>query len=198
MTRYLFARLLAHAGAALPLIWLFFAIPAGALGADPVKELIHFLGLGAIRLCLLTLFISPLAKLLKLPRLNSLRRPLGLWCFTWASLHILAWIVFDLAFDWLLLLEEICKRAYIWLGLLAWLIFVALAITSLPKCVRAMGPRWKKLHGFLYLAVLMACIHYWWALKSGWIEPAVYLAVSLMLLSIRMKKLKRWISTLAS
>ena len=42
-----------HIFALLPLLWLFYAVPKGLLGGDPVKELIHYLGLGGLRLLLL-------------------------------------------------------------------------------------------------------------------------------------------------
>jgi sulfoxide reductase heme-binding subunit YedZ len=189
---YILLRIAVHLGALLPLVWLYFAIPSGALGADPIKELIHFLGLGAIRLCLLSLLITPLTRQLKRPRLIALRRPLGLWCFTWATLHILAWAVLDLALDWNLIIGEVLKRSYIWFGLIAWLFLMLMSITSLPVLLRKMGRHWKKLHGFIYPSIILLCIHYWWAIKSGWIEPALYLALALCLLGYRYKQLKRW------
>lgn len=178
-----------HLGALFPLLWLFIAIPRGDLGGDPVKELIHYLGLGALRLLLLTLLISPLAERLKFGRLNKLRRPLGLWCYTWASLHFAAWLGLDLAFEWGQIGEELVKRTYILIGFTVWLILSSLAVTSIPKIMRRMGRRWKKLHQWIYLAVLLACIHFWWSLKSGWIEPCGYLAIAVFLLWLRRRKL---------
>ena len=180
-----------HVGALLPLLWLIIAVPRGALGGDPVVELIHFLGLGALRLLLLTLLISPLAESLKFGRLLRLRRPLGLWCFTWASLHFVAWLSLDLGFAWSLIGEEIVKRTYILIGFTVWVILSALAITSIPKLMRAMGKRWKQLHRWIYPAVLLACIHFWWSVKSGWIEPCSYLAIAVFLLWLRRRKLAR-------
>lgn len=180
-----------HLGGLLPLLWLFVAVPAGALGGDPVKELIHYLGLGALRLLLLTLAVSPVARRLRYPLLIRLRRPLGLWCFVWASLHFSAWLSLDLAFSWWLIGEEIVKRTYLLLGFATWLILLALAVTSLPALVRRMGPRWRTLHSLIYPAVLLACVHFWWSQKSGWIEPALYLAVALVLLWLRRRKARR-------
>lgn len=184
-----------HLGALLPLLWLFYAINAGHLGGDPVVELIHYLGMGTIRLLLLTLLVSPLAKSLNFGQLNRLRRPLGLWCFVWASLHFSTWLALDLGLDWSLIGEELVERTYILLGFTAWLILLALAITSIPALLRKMGKNWKKLHGLLYVAVLLACWHFWWSVKSGWIEPAIYLAVALLLLVWRRASVKRWIKS---
>lgn len=185
-----------HVGALLPLLWLFVAINRGDLGGDPVKELIHYLGMGTIRLLLLTLLISPLARVLHFGQLNRLRRPLGLWCFVWASLHFSAWLGLDLALDWSLIGSELVQRTYILLGFSAWLILFALAVTSLPALMRRMGKQWKKLHGLLYLVVLLACWHFWWSVKSGWIEPAIYTALALLLLWWRRQAVLRWLKSL--
>lgn len=178
-----------HLLSLLPLLWLYWAIPGGALGGDPVEELIHFLGIGALRLLLLCLLVSPLAKLLHFNQLIKLRRPLGLWCYTWASLHLATWIAFDLGFEWSLIGEEIVKRNYILVGFASWLILSALAITSLPRLMRKMGRRWKKLHRWIYPLAILVCIHFWWSLKSGWIEPATYLLMALFLLALRRTRL---------
>ncbi|WP_066967284.1 sulfite oxidase heme-binding subunit YedZ [Microbulbifer sp. Q7] len=184
-----------HLGALLPLLWLFVAISQGRLGGDPVKELIHYLGMGAIRLLLLTLLVSPLAKSLHFGQLNRLRRPLGLWCFAWATLHFLTWLALDLGLDWSLIGGELVKRTYILLGFSAWLMLLALAITSFPALLKKMGRNWKKLHGLLYIVVLLACWHFWWSVKSGWIEPAVYFGVAIILLAWRRDSVRRWLKS---
>ncbi len=183
-------RVLVHCAALCPLLWLFYAVPKGLLGGDPVEELIHYLGIGALRLLLLTLCVSPLAKTIRFGQLMKLRRPLGLWCFAWATLHLYAWLALDLVFAWSLIGEEIVKRSYILVGFTAWLILLALAITSIPKLLRALGKYWTKLHNTIYVVVLLACLHYWWAVKSGWIEPVTYLLIGLFLLWLRRKKLR--------
>ena len=179
-----------HVGSLLPLAWLFWAVPAGELGGDPVPELIHYLGLGGLRLLILTLLITPLVRWTSKPLLNRLRRPLGLWAFVWVTLHFSAWLGLDLIFAWSLIGEEIIKRTYILVGFTVWLILLALAVTSIPGLVRSMGRKWKSLHRLIYPAVVLGCIHFWWSLKSGWIEPAIYLVVALFLISLRMKNLR--------
>ncbi|WP_043320763.1 protein-methionine-sulfoxide reductase heme-binding subunit MsrQ [Microbulbifer sp. HZ11] len=184
-----------HIGALLPLLWLIVAINQGRLGGDPVKELIHYLGMGTIRLLLLTLLVSPMAKTLHFGQLNRLRRPLGLWCFAWATLHFTAWLALDLGLDWSLIGAELIKRSYILLGFFAWLILLALAVTSVPALLKKMGRNWKKLHGLLYLVVVLACWHFWWSVKSGWIEPAIYAAVALALMAWRRQTVVRWVKS---
>lgn len=184
----LIMRIAVHFAAILPLLWLFVAIPQGRLGADPVEELTHYLGIGALRLLFLTLCVSPLAKAMSFGQLLTLRRPLGLWCFVWASLHFATWLALDLDFTWSLIGVELLKRTYILIGFAAWLLLTALAITSIPSVLRRMGKYWKKLHRSIYLITILACLHYWWAVKSGWIEPLAYALIACLLLYLRRKQ----------
>lgn len=193
-TTALILRVLVHIGALLPLAWLCLAIPRGRLGGDPVEELIHYLGIGALRLLLLTLCVSPIAKKLHFGQLLKLRRPLGLWCFTWASLHFFSWLALDLIFAWSLIGQEIIKRGFILVGFIAWLLLLALAVTSIPAILKTMGKNWKKLHQTIYLIALLTCIHFYWAVKSGWIEPATYAVVFSLLIMARSRKLARFLT----
>ena len=49
------------------------------LGARPITELIHASGLWAIRLLFLSLAITPMRQILRLPRLILVRRMIGAW-----------------------------------------------------------------------------------------------------------------------
>lgn len=178
-----------HVGALLPLLWLLHAVPGGLLGGDPVQGLMHYFGIGALRLLLLALLVSPLARALSASRLLRLRRPLGLWSFAWASLHVATWSLLDLGLDWRLIGAELVERTFILLGFAAWLILAVLALTSIPALARALGRRWKPLHQLVHVAALLVCAHYWWSVKSGWVEPASYLALTLLLLALRGRRL---------
>ena len=173
------------------LLWLGYAIPAGLLGGDPLQGLTHFLGKGALHLLLLTLLVSPLAKRWRQGQLIKLRRPLGLWCAAWAGLHFMVWLGLDLQFNWALIGGELVKRRYIVVGAVALLLLTALGITSIPALQRAMGPSWQKLHNWIYAVALLVPVHYWWSVKSGWLEPLIYLLLSCALLVPRREKLLR-------
>lgn len=181
-----------HAAAVLPLLWLPWAFEVGRFSADPIPELLQFLGDWSLRLLLLTLCISPLAKKLKNGALIKVRRLLGLWCFTYASLHLLVWLLLDLQLAWGQIGEEIVKRGFITLGMVSWVVLLLLAVTSTRGWQRRLGSRWQRLHNWTYLAALLIPIHFWWGVKSGWMEPAFYLALSLGLLWWRRDKLSRW------
>ncbi|HIF9185026.1 TPA: protein-methionine-sulfoxide reductase heme-binding subunit MsrQ [Photobacterium damselae] len=154
----------------------------GGFGADPVKGMEHFTGKAALNMLLLTLLVSPLAKVFRQGLLMKLRRMLGLYSFFWATLHFAIYISLDLGFDFSLLGEEIFKRPYLTIGAVCWVILLLLAATSFQKIQRKMGKTWQTLHYWVYLALILAPIHYYWSVKSGLIEPSLYLVVAVLLL----------------
>ncbi|HIF9322987.1 TPA: protein-methionine-sulfoxide reductase heme-binding subunit MsrQ [Photobacterium damselae] len=154
----------------------------GGFGADPVKGMEHFTGKAALNMLLLTLLVSPLAKVFRQGLLMKLRRMLGLYSFFWAALHFAIYISLDLGFDFSLLGEEIFKRPYLTIGAVCWVILLLLAATSFQKIQRKMSKKWQTLHYWVYLALILAPIHYYWSVKSGLIEPSLYLVVAVLLL----------------
>jgi len=183
---------LIHLASLSPLIWLYYHAFNDGLGADPVKEVIHFTGIGAFNLLLITLLVSPLAKWRKQGWLLQVRRLLGLYSFAYALLHLLNFIAFDLQFAWGLLLNEIIKRPYISIGMAAFIILLSLSVTSITAIKRKMGKRWQRLHNYSYLALALVAVHFYWSVKSEIIEPSIYIGLSLFLLALRKEKIKRW------
>lgn len=177
-----------HVLAIMPLVYLSLAVYLDELGGDPVQAIIHFLGKGAMNLLLLTLAITPIVRRFKAGLLVSTRRLLGLYSFFYACLHLLAFAWLDLGLDWLLLLEESIKRPYIVLGMITFIILLLLAISSPNVVRRKMRKNWQKLHNFIYLAALLTPLHYYLSVKSGGIEPMIYVFLVLFLLSERRKR----------
>ena len=189
------AKTLVHALALAPLAWLswqFWQVASNAdidaLGADPVAEVEHRLGLWALRLLLLTLAITPLRQLTGQPALVRFRRMLGLYAFAYASLHFAAYLVLDLRGFWLQVFEEIAKRPYITVGFAAWLLLVPLAVTSTQGWIRRLGRRWGQLHRLVYAIAILAVLHFWWIVKSDYREPLLYAAILAALLGWRLWK----------
>ena len=93
------AKTLVHLLALAPAAWLAWQIRSelllgsGALGADPVAAVEHFLGLWAIRSLMVTLAVTPLRQVTGKPVLLRFRRMLGLYAFFYATLHFAAWAV---------------------------------------------------------------------------------------------------------
>ena len=174
--------------------WVIFTFYLGVtdnLGADPVKALIHFTGIGALNLLLITLLISPAARYLPAPGLMRFRRMLGVYVFVYAVIHLLTYISFELQFDWSLVVGEIIKRPYITIGMVALLLLAALTITSPNKVRQRLGKRWRPLHNFIYLVVFLALLHFSWSRKTGLQEPLIYWVIALLILLPRLQYLKQ-------
>ena len=175
----------------LPLAWLAaraFGVGGLGLGANPVSELIHRLGLWGLRFLLATLCITPLAVELKKPKLLKLRRMLGLTAFGYLALHFLTWLVLDQWLRWSAILADIAKRPYITVGATALALLVPLAVTSTDRAMRRLGRRWHRLHRLIYPAALLGCVHFWWQVKADWREPAAYAASLAVLLGWRWRR----------
>jgi sulfoxide reductase heme-binding subunit YedZ len=164
---------------------------SGGLGADPVAEIEHRLGLWALRFLMLTLAITPLRQLIHKPVLVRFRRMLGLYAFFYATLHLTAYLVLDLRGYWAQIFEEIAKRPYITVGFLAWLLLVPLAITSTQAAIRRLGRNWARLHRLVYAVGVLAVLHFWWLVKSDVREPALYATTLAVLLGWRAVKALR-------
>jgi sulfoxide reductase heme-binding subunit YedZ len=82
--------------------------------------------------------------------------------------------------------EDIVKRRYITVGMLAFVAMVPLAITSTAGWVRRLTfKRWKQLHRLIYLTAVAAVIHYYWLVKSDVRLPLMYAAFVTVLLGCR-------------
>ena len=187
------AKTFIHLASLLPLVNLYWLAYFDELGGDPVKEVIHFTGIGALNLLLLSLILTPLAKVLKQGKLIQLRRVIGLYAFFYGLLHILNFLFFEVQFDFSLFIDEIFDRPYITVGMTALLILTALAVTSIGFIRRKMGRNWQKLQNLTYLAGALVVIHFFWSVKSELTSPLMYIAFFLFLLYLRKDKFRRWI-----
>lgn len=190
--RVLMLKIAIHLMAFLPLFGLYFLAFTEQLGADPVEEVIHFTGIGAFNLLLLSLMISPIAKKFRQGYLVQTRRLIGLYSFTYACLHLLNFLAFEVQFDLKLFFNEILDRPYITVGMAALIILLSLAVTSITALRRRMGQKWQKLHNWVYIAALLITLHFFWSVKSDIVEPMIYFTIAVFLLALRKDKIKRW------
>lgn len=182
-----------HLAAFLPFLWLFWAASQGYFSANPAKDIQHFTGRMALKLLLATLLVAPLARYAKQPLLIRTRRLLGLWCFAWASLHLTSYALLELGINNVALLgQELVSRPYLTLGIVSWVILLALAVTSPQIMQRKLGRRWQTLHNFVYLVAILAPIHYMWSVKTLSPQPLIYAALAAGLLALRYKKFRQW------
>jgi sulfoxide reductase heme-binding subunit YedZ len=191
--KVLLLKVVIHLSAFLPLLSLYYLAFNDQLGADPVQEVIHFTGIGAFNLLLVTLIVSPIAKKFKLGYLLQVRRLLGLYTFSYALMHLLNFLVFDLQLAWSLFLSEVVKRPYITIGMIAFILLTALAVTSLNSVKRKMGKSWQRLHNYSYFIAILVSVHFYWSVKSEIISPLFYMLLTIVLLAFRYKKIKELI-----
>jgi sulfoxide reductase heme-binding subunit YedZ len=185
------AKPLLFVACSLPLAWLAaraFGLAGHGLGANPISELIHQLGLWGLRLLLLTLCVTPLTVTLRKPKLLQLRRMLGLFSFTYLALHFLTWLVLDQSLRPAAIVADIVKRPYITVGFSALMMLLPLAVTSTKKWMRRLGRRWHRLHQLIYPAAILGCVHFWWQVKADWREPLVYAVALAGLLAWRWRR----------
>ena len=169
-----------------PLAQLIVLLFQGELGANPIEKLTRSLGEWALRFLLIGLTITPAAKLLRQPVLIRYRRTIGLWAFTYVCLHLSSYTVLDHFFDWPTIAKDILKRPYITIGMTAFVLLIPLAITSIDRLHRALGPkRWKALHRLVYLIACLGVVHYYLLVKANHTQPLVYGALLAVLLGYR-------------
>ncbi len=193
-----YVKALLHVYLLVPFLLLLQGYHSGSLllKADPVNFITHWTGNWALWILLASLAVTPLRRLH--PRLSNLirfRRMLGLYAFFYATLHLATYIFLFSGYDlptawaglthgrtgqvwtqwrivWPTVLRDLKQRRFIQVGLLSWVILLALALTSPVFMLRRMGGRnWQRLHRFVYLAAIAACIHFWWLVKAGVREP---------------------------
>jgi sulfoxide reductase heme-binding subunit YedZ len=169
-----------------------------SLGADPVDELLHVTGKTALNFLFLTLLVTPLRQLVGWPHLIRLRRMLGLFAFTYASVHFTVYLLVDRGMDAASILVDLTERPYITVGFAALLLLVPLAVTSTNRMMRRLGRRWQKLHRLIYPIAALAVLHYYWQVKRDVREPLVYAAILAALLAYRYLRRRRATSTSGS
>ena len=163
-------------------VWRETVVPGSGFGPDPAEALTHRLGNWALRVLLLTLAVSSLARLLRRPWLIRFRRMAGLWAFVYVVLHFTGYLVLLAGFDPAAVAADVFKRPYITAGFLALSLLVPLAVTSTRGWQRRLRQRWRQLHRLIYPAALAAWIHLLWLSKASFLEPVLYgLALALLL-----------------
>lgn len=184
-----------------PALWLLVIVPAivlvaqlllDQLGAEPIEALEHASGKWTLRFLAGSLAITPLMRLTGWGWLLAQRRFLGLATFFWAIGHLSVYTVLDQFFDWPAIAEDILKRIYITLGMLAFVLMIPLAVTSTKASIRRLGgKRWNQLHRLVYLSAVAGCVHFLWAVKKDLTEPILYAAVVAVLFALRLILRKR-------
>jgi methionine sulfoxide reductase heme-binding subunit len=157
------------------------------LGANPVDVITRTTGRWTLIFLLITLSVSPLRKLLRLPWFIRFRRMLGLFAFFYGTLHLMTYLWLDKFFDVGAMLHDIAKRRFITAGMSAWAMMLPLALTSTAGWIRRLGgKRWQTLHRLIYVSAAAGVIHFIWLVKADLRRPLTYGAVLGLLLGFRL------------
>jgi sulfoxide reductase heme-binding subunit YedZ len=175
-------------------LWVLMAVPAvltaydfamGNLGARPVTEAIHQIGLWGIRFLFLALAITPVRQLWRWNRLALWRRNIGVASFCYLVVHFTLYVV-DQKFDLGKVASEIVLRYYLTIGFTALLGLAALSATSTDAMTRRLGgKRWRQVHRVVYVIGLLATIHFFMQSKLNVYEPVVMAGLLIWLLGWR-------------
>ncbi|HEV2618890.1 MAG TPA: protein-methionine-sulfoxide reductase heme-binding subunit MsrQ [Acidobacteriaceae bacterium] len=204
-TRWIpYVKVVVHLVCLLPFLQMVEMYRSGALGlmADPVNWITHQTGYWALFLLLVSLAVTPVRRLhAKLSNLIRFRRLLGLYAFFYATLHLATYVFLFSGYDlptawmglksghigavsdqwklvWPTMLDDLKKRRFIQVGLLAWFLLFLLALTSPALVMRKMGGKnWQRLHRWVYVAGVAGVIHYWWLVKKGVMAPLPFTLV---------------------
>lgn len=171
----------------IPIPVFFYLAQTGAMGVEPINALEREMGEITLQLIVIGLCITPLRKYAGL-NLIKFRRTFGVLAFTYVVVHLAIWVVLDMSLRWGQMWDDIWKRPYITIGMVAFLLMIPLAVTSNNLSIRKMGAAtWRKMHKAVYLIAVLGAVHYIMVQKVWEVEPLIYLTVILVLIATRYK-----------
>ena len=132
------------------------------LGANPVEFIQLAAGDWTLRFLVITLSVTPFRKLLNLPDLIRFRRMLGLFAFSYLSIHFLTYLLLDQSFHFAAISKDAATRPFITVGFLGFMLL-------------------------LPMAAICGVIHYYWKVKSDVRMPLFYGALVAILLLWRLR-----------
>jgi sulfoxide reductase heme-binding subunit YedZ len=173
-------------GALAPLAFIAWRAGQGQLGADPIALVINELGLTALILLVASLACTPARRLLGWTWPIRIRRELGLFAFFYAVLHFLTYLLVDQGLALGAVIDDIVERPFITVGFLALVLLTPLAFTSTSGSIRRLGfRRWQRVHQLVYVAGVLAVIHFIWRVKIDVSQPLLYAAIVATLFAVR-------------
>ena len=159
---------------ALPSVPMIAALARGATGPDGqsvAQMLLHPTGEFAARFMIIAMIITPMRMLFPNTGfwrwMMQRRRYFGVAAFLYAALHTILYVVDKGTLA--AMLAEFTELG-IWTGWLAFFIFLPLAITSNDYSVRRLGPAWKQLQRWVYVAAVATLVH--WIFVKNNVGPA--------------------------
>lgn len=151
-------------------IWALFSAPFVLIcvrfAGDSITygQVLHQTGLWSAGFLIAALSVTPIRKLMGSARwvfwIVPHRRAIGVASFAYAALH--TGVYLERKWGAGLILQEGLELPLA-TGWLAFVVFIALTVTSNDRSVRAFGRSWKKLHRTVYAATALVFAHWWLA-----------------------------------
>lgn len=146
---------------------------------DPVKYI--YTTTGIISTILLMLCLSIFKNKYKL---TKYKKPLGLFSFFYAFLHLLNFIVFDSNLNIAFIIKQSLQKPFIYLGMISFFILLFLAITSTKKLFK----KFYKYHKLVYISFILLTIHWIMAQKSLNASQYAYILITIILALLKIKQ----------
>jgi methionine sulfoxide reductase heme-binding subunit len=187
-----------HFAAWIPLIVLIIDALNDNLTFNPIQAATQRTGGAAIVLLALSLACTPLSAYAGWKDAVKLRRALGLYAFMYAAIHFYLFVGADYGFQIDRIWREFLEKRYLWVGVPAFLMLVALAATSFRWAMRRLGKNWKRLHNLIYFVALLVVLHLAFVIKGDFFrlsgdvwKPLLAAIVIGVLLIARIPRIKR-------
>jgi len=171
------------------------------LGPNPIQILERRNGDIALVLLLLSLTFTPLRVVTGFTRGVKYRRITGLYAFYYAAAHFLIYLGLDYGFDFTLVTQAILNTRYLWFGSASLLILTTMAITSTDGWKVRLKRNWKRIHSFVYLASILAILHFalvkkgdLFRLSGEELWPLIGLIIWAILMLLRLPPIRRIVS----
>jgi sulfoxide reductase heme-binding subunit YedZ len=187
-----------HLAAWVPLIVLIVDALNDNLTVNPIQAATQRTGDTAIILLALSLACTPISTYLGWKDAIKLRRALGLYAFLYAAIHFVLFAIVDFGLQLDLIVREFVEKRYLWMGLPAFIILIALAATSFRWAMRRLGKNWKRLHRLIYLGAILVVLHLAFVIKGDFFalsgdvwKPLLAAVVIGGLLIVRLPRIRR-------
>lgn len=141
---------------------------------DPIKYIYTISGITATVILFFTIVISMIKNKINLMKF---RRAIGLWGFFYALIHMTNFVLFDAELDFLFIVDETLDKPFIYLGMIAFIIILFMAITSTKK----LYSKYNSYHRLIYIALIFLVIHFVMAQKTIGIDIFCYIAIILVI-----------------
>ena len=187
----------------LPLVWIIYQYFTGKLSINPIQDVEQQLGHIAVYFLVASLACTPIYTLSGWREPFKRRRALGLYCFLYASLHVLTFTGLDYGFNLNLIGGIVLKKPYAIVGMATYILLIPLAVTSFRWWMKKLGRSWTDLHRVVYLAGVLDILHYAWAKKGNIfhlsgdvLRPFIFGVLLVLLLVLRFPPVRRLVSRL--